>query len=76
MSSHVTCCSEVEPGVTVCRGPATRKVYTDTYRSAAWCQRCRRRRVHRLVWTETVEPSYYEPHPKWECPCARITWSD
>lgn len=62
-------CHELAGGVHICTGPATRREVTDHKRSAAWCPKCRQRRVQTLVLAVPIEPSYYEPAAHWECPC-------
>lgn len=62
-------CVSLPGGVHICRGPATRKEYVGHQASARYCHRCRRRRVHELVAAVPVEPSYYGPTFRWECPC-------
>lgn len=45
------------------------KLYTDKYKSAKWCRKCRKRLVHRGVILYDTKPSYYDPLFVWECPC-------
>jgi hypothetical protein len=62
-------CQHLSGGIVVCRPAPGVWEPTEHYESAKWCQKCRRRRVQRLWFRVEIEPSYYEPIPRWMCPC-------
>jgi hypothetical protein len=51
-------------------GPTVRRP-TGELKSAVWCARCRRRRIMREVVIEEVEPSWYAPSVRLECPVCK-----
>lgn len=53
----------------LCHGPATEAHPTGIQQSAAYCPKCRKRRVLDLVAHVPIEPSYYGPTYSWDCPC-------
>lgn len=59
-------CTNIAPGQWVCRTPMKElRREPDRIR---WCFNCRKHLMHDFVIIATVEPSYYDPIARYDCP--------
>lgn len=61
-------CTELSPGVHVCRVDGETRPVVERRRKRWWCFQCRKHLLHTRMGFFPAAMSYYGPHFWWECP--------